>query len=64
MGFASISTDPYLPTLPSMADALRSSPGTMESTIAGYLIGFSFGQLLWGPHGEMAARARWAASSR
>lgn len=46
MGFASISTDLYLPALPTMTEALRSDGGTMELTISGYLIGFSLGQLL------------------
>jgi len=44
MGFASISTDLYLPALPMMTEALGSSGGTMELTISGYLIGFSLGQ--------------------
>ena len=58
MGFASISTDFYLPALPSMATALRAEPGTIELTIAGYLIGFSLGQLLWGPIGDRHGRRR------
>jgi DHA1 family bicyclomycin/chloramphenicol resistance-like MFS transporter len=56
MGFASISTDLYLPALPTMAGALRSDAGTMELTISGYLIGFSLGQLLWGPIGDRYGR--------
>lgn len=56
MGFASISTDLYLPALPSMARALRASPGMMELTISGFLIGFSLGQLLWGPIGDRYGR--------
>lgn len=58
MGFASISTDLYLPALPTMAHALRSDAGGMELTISGYLIGFSLGQLLWGPLGDRYGR-RW-----
>src|ERR1700761_8278795 len=56
MGFASISTDLYLPALPIMAHALHSSTGTMEWTISGYLVGFSLGQLLWGPIGDRYGR--------
>ena len=56
MGFASISTDLYLPALPTMTEALRSEGGTMELTISGYLIGFSLGQLLWGPLGDRHGR--------
>jgi MFS transporter, DHA1 family, multidrug resistance protein len=56
LGFASISTDLYLPALPSMAVALHSDPGTMALTISGYLVGFSLGQLLWGPIGDRYGR--------
>jgi DHA1 family bicyclomycin/chloramphenicol resistance-like MFS transporter len=56
MGFGSISTDLYLPALPSMAGALGADGGTMELTISGYLVGFSLGQLLWGPLGDRYGR--------
>ena len=58
MGFASISTDLYLPAMPAMAGALHASAGSVEWTISGYLIGFSLGQLLWGPIGDRYGR-RW-----
>ena len=56
MAFASISTDLYLPALPTMAVALRADAGTVELTISGYLIGFSLGQLLWGPVSDRYGR--------
>ncbi|CAG9194635.1 Bcr/CflA family efflux transporter [Paraburkholderia sabiae] len=56
MAFASISTDLYLPALPAMADALHSDPGTLQLTISGYLVGFSLGQLLWGPVSDRHGR--------
>ncbi len=56
MGFGSISTDIYLPALPTMGASLGSSHGSMELTISGYLIGFSLGQLLWGPVGDRYGR--------
>lgn len=56
MAFALISTDLYLPALPTMAVALRADAGTVELTISGYLIGFSLGQLLWGPVGDRYGR--------
>lgn len=56
MGFASISTDFYLPAMPTMAKSLAASPGAVDWTISGYLIGFSLGQLLWGPIGDRLGR--------
>jgi DHA1 family bicyclomycin/chloramphenicol resistance-like MFS transporter len=56
LAFASISTDFYLPALPTMAAALHSEPGTVAFTISGYLIGFSVGQLFWGPVGDRYGR--------
>ena len=56
LGFASISTDFYLPALPTMAASLGSDPGMVEFTISGYLIGFSLCQLLWGPIGDRYGR--------
>ncbi|MDB6174143.1 MAG: drug transporter protein [Chthoniobacteraceae bacterium] len=56
MGFASISTDLYLPAMPAMGRALRAGAGTVEWTVSGYLVGFSLGQLLWGPIGDRHGR--------
>ncbi len=56
MAFASISTDLYLPALPAMGRALHAGPGTIELTISGYLIGFSVGQLFWGPIADRFGR--------
>jgi MFS transporter, DHA1 family, multidrug resistance protein len=56
MGFASISTDLYLPAMPAMALALHADAGMIELTISGYPIGFSRAQLLWGPIGDRYGR--------
>lgn len=56
MGFASISTDLYLPAMPDIGHALGTNTGMMEWTVSGYLIGFSLGQLLWGPIGDRHGR--------
>lgn len=56
MGFASISTDLYLPAIPAMGQSLHARHGMMEWTVSGYLIGFSLGQLLWGPLGDRYGR--------
>lgn len=56
MGFASISTDFYLPAMPAMANALGADAGMVEFTISGYLVGFSLGQLFWGPISDRYGR--------
>lgn len=56
MGFASISTDLYLPAMPAMSRSLHANEGMLELTISGYLIGFSLGQLLWGPISDRYGR--------
>lgn len=58
MGFASISTDLYLPAMPAMGRALGAGAGAVEWTVSGYLIGFCLGQLFWGPVGDRYGRRR------
>jgi DHA1 family bicyclomycin/chloramphenicol resistance-like MFS transporter len=42
--------------MPAMGRALRADVGMVEWIISGYLIGFSLGQLLWGPIGDRHGR--------
>jgi len=56
MGFGSISTDLYLPAMPAMGLALRAKPGAIELTVSAYLLGFSLGQLAWGPVSDRYGR--------
>lgn len=56
LSFASISTDLYLPALPAIATELHQDAGAVELTISGYLLGFSLGQLFWGPIGDRYGR--------
>lgn len=56
MGFAAISTDLYLPAMPLMSHDLHADTGMVEWTISGYLVGFSLGQLLWGPISDRYGR--------
>lgn len=56
MSFASISTDLYLPAIPAMQKAFNANPGDMEFTISSYLVGFSIGQLVWGPISDRFGR--------
>lgn len=56
LGFASISTDLFLPALPAMAKALGAGSGQMELVVSTYLAGFGFGQLVWGPVSDRFGR--------
>ena len=53
MSITSLSTDIYLPALPTMEAALG---GDSELTITGFLVGFSLAQLLWGPISDRIGR--------
>jgi MFS transporter, DHA1 family, multidrug resistance protein len=48
MSLASISTDIYLPALPTIGRALHATSASIELTFSAFLAGFSLGQLLWG----------------
>ena len=56
LGFASISTDLFLPALPTMSRALRAGEGSLQFAISGYLLGFGLGQLFWGPVSDRFGR--------
>lgn len=56
MAFASISTDTYLPAFPAIAADFGVSEGRIQLTISSYLIGFSLGQLVWGPISDRVGR--------
>ncbi|MFV0350661.1 MAG: multidrug effflux MFS transporter [Halodesulfovibrio sp.] len=53
MAFTSLSTDIYLPAMPLMGKDLHGDP---ELTITGFLVGFTFAQLLWGPISDSIGR--------
>ena len=56
MSFSSISTDMYLPALPTLVTDLHTDIGRVELTISSFLIGFSLGQLFWGPISDRIGR--------
>ncbi|VUW95624.1 Inner membrane transport protein YdhC [Streptococcus constellatus] len=53
MAFTSLSTDIYLPAMPSMQHQLG---GRAELTVTGFLIGFAIAQLVWGPISDRIGR--------
>ncbi|QCD01777.1 Bcr/CflA family efflux MFS transporter [Citrobacter portucalensis] len=55
MAFTSLSTDIYLPAMPTMAKDLH---GNVELTITGFLIGFTITQLIWGPISDHMGRRK------
>lgn len=56
MSFASISTDMYLPALPTISRMMHANPANIQLTFSAFLIGFSAGQLIWGPIGDRRGR--------
>lgn len=46
---APVSIDMYLPALPQLQEVFDASASAVESTMVTFLIGFAFGQLLYGP---------------
>ncbi|MCO5215076.1 MAG: multidrug effflux MFS transporter [Thermomicrobiales bacterium] len=56
LGFSSISTDLYLPAMPTMEKQFGAGHGALEWTVSGYLLGFSIGQLFWGPFSDRRGR--------
>src|SRR5579862_98280 len=56
--FAPLSTDMYLPALPSMAHNLTASASEVQLTLTASLIGLGAGQLLVGPVSDAFGRRR------
>lgn len=53
MAFTSLSTDIYLPAMPTMQHDLQ---GNIELTITGFLVGFAIAQIFWGPISDRYGR--------
>ncbi|MGY1820990.1 multidrug effflux MFS transporter [Geodermatophilus sp. SYSU D00079] len=56
--FGPLATDLYLPGLPDMAGALRTSPSLAQATMATCLVGLALGQLVTGPLSDRLGRRR------
>ncbi|MCI0431320.1 MAG: multidrug effflux MFS transporter [Rhodospirillales bacterium] len=51
-----LSTDLYLPALPSIASALATDQGAAQLTLSVFLVGFAVGQLVYGPLSDRFGR--------
>lgn len=51
-----LATDLYLPSLPHIGAALEASPAAVQLTLSAYLIGFSGGQIVYGPVSDALGR--------
>ncbi len=53
-----MSTDLYLPSLPTLGRALGASPGAVGATISAFMLGMGLGQLVHGPLSDRYGRRR------
>mgnify|MGYP006276220927 FL=1 len=51
-----LATDLYLPSLPHIGAALAANPAQVQLTLSAYLIGFSIGQVFYGPLSDALGR--------
>jgi DHA1 family bicyclomycin/chloramphenicol resistance-like MFS transporter len=51
-----LATDLYLPSLPHIGTALGATPAAVQFTLSAYLIGFSVGQIVYGPVSDALGR--------
>ena len=49
MAFGPLSTDMYIPSLPSLTEALGTTVSLVTLTLSVYLAGYAVGQLTYGP---------------
>lgn len=56
MSLASVATDMYLPALPTLVTQFHTRTDRVELTISTFLVGFSVGQLVWGPLSDRVGR--------
>jgi DHA1 family bicyclomycin/chloramphenicol resistance-like MFS transporter len=56
--FPALSTDLYLPALPTIARELETTLAAAQTTLSVFFLGLSVGQLLWGPLSDRFGRRR------
>ncbi len=62
MALGSLSTDMYLPSLPTLTGVFHVGIGAVQLTLTTFLVGFCLGQLIWGPLGDRYGRRGMAAA--
>lgn len=56
LALTSVSTDLYLPALPSMSRAFHASPTAVQGTLAAFMAAMGAGQLMYGPWSDRVGR--------
>ncbi|MFC0408123.1 Bcr/CflA family multidrug efflux MFS transporter [Roseomonas elaeocarpi] len=56
MALGSVATDMYLPAMPALATIFGVPAARVQLTLSSFLVGFSTGQLAWGPLGDRYGR--------
>ena len=56
LGIQPVTTDLYLPALPSLAGALNATLGTVQFTLSALIVCFGVAQLVWGPLADRFGR--------
>ena len=48
VAFGPVATDLYVPSMPEIGRLLGASPAEVQLTLSSYLVGFAFGQIIYG----------------
>lgn len=56
--FGPLATDMYIAAIPAIAHSLSVTEGDIQLSVMGYFVGFTLGQLFWGPFSDRFGRKR------